>query len=281
MERNEEDGMTSNLAMNLAFGLWLLALLSYAGHYLRPGRAWKACGMAGLWMGWAALSAFLALRWRDAGRPPMSNMYESLQVLNWGLMGVFLMLQGRLKVSGMGFWAAALSLAVLALASLMDRSILPLVPALQSNWLIFHVVVIMLAYASLGLAAMGGGLVLVCFPSAKLLADPLKADKAASLDAFSMRAVNLGFVLLTGGIALGSVWANEAWGSYWSWDPKETWSLITWLFYAVVIHLWRTRGWRGQKLDWLNVVGCALVIFTYFGVNYLLAGMHSYAKSGG
>jgi cytochrome c-type biogenesis protein CcsB len=103
-----------------------------------------------------------------------------------------------------------------------------------------------------------------------------KENSAAALDAFNYRAVTLGFLLLAGGIILGSVWANQAWGSYWSWDPKETWSLVTWLVYAVTLHLWRARGWRGTRFAWLTLVGLAFVIFTYFGVNYLLSGMHSY-----
>ena len=270
--------MTSAHAMNLAFGFWLGALFATMLDYLKPHPAWKRLGQVALWLGWIALTGFLALRWQKAGRPPMSNMYESLQVMNWGLMAVFLFLQGRAKVSGLGFWAVSLSLVILALASLMDKSIQPLVPALQSNWLIYHVVVIMLAYASLGLAALSGALVLVFYSKPSVHNDDLRLEKIASLSAFSVRAVNLGFVLLAGGIALGSVWANEAWGSYWSWDPKETWSLITWFYYAVVIHLWRTRGYRGNRLAWLNVGGAVLVVFTYFGVNYLLAGLHSYAR---
>ena len=81
---------------------------------------------------------------------------------------------------------------------------------------------------------------------------------------------------LTGGILLGSVWANEAWGAYWSWDPKETWSLITWLFYATALHLKRSRGWSGRRFSWMSLIGLGFVLFTYFGVNYLLSGMHSY-----
>ncbi|MBI2915679.1 MAG: cytochrome c biogenesis protein CcsA, partial [Elusimicrobia bacterium] len=91
------------------------------------------------------------------------------------------------------------------------------------------------------------------------------------------RSVVLGFLFLTIGILLGSVWAKTAWGSYWSWDPKETWSLITWFFYAVALHLRKTRNWRNEKFAWLAAAGFAFVLFTYFGVNYLVTGLHSYA----
>jgi cytochrome c-type biogenesis protein CcsB len=100
---------------------------------------------------------------------------------------------------------------------------------------------------------------------------------AVSLDLFNERAMGLGYVLLTAGIVLGAVWANEAWGSYWSWDPKETWSLITWMVYTAAIHLRRTHRWQGRRMAWLSVAGFAFVLFTYFGVNYLMSSMHSYA----
>ena len=85
-------------------------------------------------------------------------------------------------------------------------------------------------------------------------------------------------MLLTAGVLLGAVWANQAWGSYWSWDPKETWSLITWFIYAVALHLWRSRGWRGKLFAWINIAGFLCVLITYFGVNYLMSGLHAYAK---
>ena len=103
------------------------------------------------------------------------------------------------------------------------------------------------------------------------------ADKRRDVDALAYRACLAGFWLLSLGIITGAVWANSAWGSYWSWDPKETWSLITWLYYAVAIHLRRTSGWKEEKFARLMLAGFALVMFTYFGVNYFLPGLHSYA----
>ena len=99
------------------------------------------------------------------------------------------------------------------------------------------------------------------------------------VESFTYRAAALGFLLLTAGIFLGAVWANEAWGSYWSWDPKETWSLITWFVYAIALHLRRSWDWRGQRFSWFSLLGFAFMIFTYVGVNYLVKGLHSYARS--
>jgi cytochrome c-type biogenesis protein CcsB len=147
----------------------------------------------------------------------------------------------------------------------------PLVPALQSNWLTAHVVTCFIGYAAfaVGFAASGayllkGGKGEGLLPSGKVLDD------------VAYRAVAVGFPFLTMGILTGAIWANYAWGTYWSWDPKETWSLITWLVYAAYLHARFTAGWRGQRLAWLSAVGFAAVVFTYWGVNFVLSGLHSY-----
>jgi len=130
----------------------------------------------------------------------------------------------------------------------------------------------MLAYAALALSFLAGTAFLAVY-------DRRAGDeKAAALDRFNERAMGLGYLLLTAGIILGAVWANEAWGSYWSWDPKETWSLITWMVYTAAIHLRRTHGWKGRRMAWFSVAGFAFVLFTYFGVNYLMSSLHSYAR---
>ena len=98
-----------------------------------------------------------------------------------------------------------------------------------------------------------------------------------SLDTLIYKTIAVGFPLLTIGIITGSAWANYAWGAYWSWDPKETWSLITWFVYAIFLHARFTREWRGKRTAILSLIGFGAVIFTYFGVNYVLSGLHSYA----
>ncbi len=260
------------LTANVPFGMYLAALLVFGVSYVVSSASWKKWGEILLGAGWVVQTALMIWRWQVGGRPPMANQYESLLVLSWGVILIYGCLRWSTTISGLGFWVAACSLLILASASLFDHSIQPLMPALQSNWLLYHVIVIMVGYAALALAAVMAGVYLVCYRNANL-----KEEKAKALDALMFRAVTLGFLFLVGGIILGSVWANEAWGSYWSWDPKETWSLITWMYYAVAIHLRRTRGWMGARFAWLVLVGLAFVIFTYFGVNFLLVGLHSYA----
>jgi cytochrome c-type biogenesis protein CcsB len=153
---------------------------------------------------------------------------------------------------------------------------------LQSNWLTSHVITCFLGYAAFTVA-FGCGLLY-------LLKNMEKGDKEkpsgflgklpslVMLDALIYQSIALGFVFLTIGIMTGSIWAHYAWGSYWSWDPKETWSLITWLIYAIMLHARYVRGWRGKRLAVLAIIGFACVLFTYLGVNYL-PGLHSYLQS--
>jgi cytochrome c-type biogenesis protein CcsB len=154
------------------------------------------------------------------------------------------------------------------------------VPALKSNWLIAHVLTCFFGYAAFGLAFGLSVMYLL-----KKREQPGGSNvfiriipESSILDDMSYQMVVIGFLLLTLGIITGSVWAHSAWGSYWSWDPKETWSLITWLVYAALLHSRMVRGWKGNKLALLSIIGFSCVLFTYFGVNYL-AGLHSYAKS--
>ncbi len=252
-----------NLLVNLAFGLSLLSLLAAAGEYVfrrrvlwRPER-WLAAS-------WAALTAALALLWALLGRPPLSNQYESLLTLLWFLFPFafyFRRRSGRAEIVPAAAAAAAL---LFGAAALLDRTARPLMPALRSDWLIFHVLSSMAAYAAFALAAAVSAWGL------------LRGSALPQLEEFLLRLTRAGFAFLTLGIATGSVWAETAWGSWWSWDPKETWSLLTWLAYAAAIHL-RRRGVSGKKFAIILLACFALVLFTYFGVNFLLAGLHSYA----
>jgi cytochrome c-type biogenesis protein CcsB len=161
-----------------------------------------------------------------------------------------------------------------------SSKIMPLIPALKSNWLITHVITCFLGYAAFGLSF--GFSLMYLFKGNESGNDSNSFVRlipdGGILDELNYQMVVIGFLMLTLGIITGSVWAHSAWGSYWSWDPKETWSLITWLVYAAVIHSRLVRGWKGRKIVILCIVGFACVLFTYFGVNYL-AGLHSYATT--
>jgi cytochrome c-type biogenesis protein CcsB len=230
----------------------------------------------------------IALRWVESyqlgiGHAPLSNLYESLIFFAWTIVLLYLVVEWKTKNRTLGAFATPLAFLAMAYASYspgISSGIQPLVPALKSNWLIAHVITCFFGYAAFGLAF---GLSLMFL--LKKLDLPKRKNfflriipELSLLDELTYQMTVIGFLLLTLGIITGSVWAHSAWGSYWSWDPKETWSLITWLVYAALLHSRMVRGWRGNKLATMSIIGFCCVLFTYFGVNYL-AGLHSYAQS--
>ncbi|MCP4111022.1 MAG: c-type cytochrome biogenesis protein CcsB [Desulfobacteraceae bacterium] len=232
-------------------------------------------------------TAGIAMRWVESyklgiGHAPLSNMYESLVFFSWTIGVIYLIIEYRYKYIIIGAFATPIAFLAMAYASMskdVNTLIQPLVPALKSNWLIAHVFTCFLGYAGFAIAfaislmylfkkkdVAGKSSLISRFPSSDIL------------DELTHQTVMFGFLFLTVGIITGAVWANSAWGSYWSWDPKETWSLITWLIYAAMLHFRLMKGWRGARLAYISIIGFMSVLFTYFGVNYLLSGLHSYAK---
>jgi len=203
---------------------------------------------------------------------PLSNFYESLVFFSWCVACLALIFLHRYAEGFLGVVGGLLAALVLAYASLgVDSRIKPLMPALKSNWLLVHVITCFFGYAAFGLAF--GAAILYLFKS---FTDRSPATHQALLDRLLYRAAVIGFIFLTLGILTGAVWAETAWGRYWSWDPKETASLITWLIYAALLHARLVQGWQGRPIAWLAVAGFGAVLFTYLGVSFLLPGLHSY-----
>ena len=175
---------------------------------------------------------------------------------------------------------AFLAMAYASFSHSVDSKIQPLLPALKSNWLIAHVVTCFFGYAAFAISC---GLSVLYLLRAGRTDNPHPKGVATimpnvrQLDEFNYQMILFGFLWLSLGIITGSIWANSAWGTYWSWDPKETWSLITWFMYAALLHSRNMQGWRGSRVAWLSLIGFGCVLFTYFGVNFLLSGLHSYA----
>ena len=159
-----------------------------------------------------------------------------------------------------------------------DATIKPLMPALQSNWLAFHVITCFFGYAAFAVSFGISLLFLIQHRWERISGGIGLLPNTKKLDEINYRAIVIGFPMLTVGIITGAAWANYAWGNYWSWDPKETWSLITWLIYAAFLHARVTRDWRGRRMAILSLIGFMAVLFTYFGVSYILSGLHSYAS---
>jgi cytochrome c-type biogenesis protein CcsB len=220
------------------------------------------------------------------GHAPFSNLYESLIFFAWTIAFIYLWIEFKTGLKTIGAFTlpfAFLSMAYASFSPDMNTRIQPLLPALKSNWLIAHVVTCFLGYAAFAVSC---GLAFMYLLRGK---NTEKAGSVAGsagflpeqtvLDDLVYQTVIVGFLLLTVGIATGSIWAHSAWGTYWSWDPKETWSLITWLVYATLLHARMMKGWHGKRIAWFSIIGFACVLFTYFGVNFILSGLHSYGSA--
>jgi cytochrome c-type biogenesis protein CcsB len=226
------------------------------------------------------------LRWHESyrigyGHIPLSNLYESLVFFALTIAVISVFIEWKYKNYIINAFAIPMAFLCMAYASLSpsmegQAMIQPLIPALKSNWLTTHVVTCFLGYA--GFATAFGTSVLYLlktgFATIRIFS---RLPEEGMLDEMTQQTIMFGFLFLTIGIITGSVWANSAWGSYWSWDPKETWSLITWLVYAILLHLRFMKGWDGKRIAIVSLIGFVAVMFTYFGVNYL-PGLHSYAK---
>jgi cytochrome c-type biogenesis protein CcsB len=292
---------------NISFGVLLLTMLVYWVGIAFPNLPLKTLGTAGMLVANLCMAALLAARWIAAGYFPLSNLYESLFFLAWGITTIHLIAEKMSQSRLVGAATAPVAMGITAFAALtlpdeMQNSA-PLVPALKSNWLMMHVSVMMLSYATLMVGAVMaitflivtagqqvelqgnslgiGGYRLSSSPDLGTTAttvtlSPQRLSLAQTLDNISYRIIGLGFPLLTIGIIAGGVWANEAWGSYWSWDPKETWALITWLFFAAYLHSRITKGWQGRRPAILAASGFVVIWICYLGVNILGKGLHSY-----
>ncbi len=253
-----------------------------------------------------SLTSQLILRWWQSGHFPISNLYESLCFLTWGFTLTQLLIERVLANSLIQATLTPISLITIAFASFVLpeelRVASPLVPALKSSWLVMHVSVIMCSYAALILGSllslavfftsdsgplqirnnsMGVGALRDNFFKETLIDDsntlsPIAFSKSEQIDSLSYRTISFGFLLLTFGLISGAVWANEAWGSWWSWDPKETWAFISWLVYASYLHTRLSRGWQGRRPAIIAILGLFIIIICYLGVNLLGIGLHSY-----
>ncbi|MBR5474570.1 MAG: c-type cytochrome biogenesis protein CcsB, partial [Lachnospiraceae bacterium] len=210
-----------------------------------------------------------------AGRIPLSNQFEFANAFAWGITFAFLVANQRWNMRGLGSFVTPLVFLIIGYAAMQSREIKALVPALQSNWLTFHVFTAVWSYGAFGVAC-GIAMLYLCYDR---LSQRRKGalPKVEQLDQMIYRTITFGFLFLTIVILTGAIWAKQAWGYYWSWDPKETWALITWFIYAIYLHIRISKGWNGKKVAVFAVIGFVCVIFTFIGVNLLIPGLHSYA----
>jgi len=257
-----------------------LSFLLFMFYYLTKREGVVIAGDIVAGLGAAAHLVALVIRWivsyrvLEDGHIPLTNFYESLIVFSLLLTLAYLVFRLKTKYLFLGAFMMPLPLLALAYASLapeVERGIRPLIPALQSNWLTVHVLTCFFSYAAFAFSFVVAILYLWRKNREKSILPPIK-----TLDELIYRGILVGMPLLTIGIITGSAWAHYAWGSYWSWDPKETWSLITWIVYALFLHTRLMAGWRGTRTAVLSVIGFIAVLFTFFGVNFVISGLHTY-----
>ena len=294
-----------DLVTGLGFGAFVLLLLAMPIAFWSVSAAQRT-GVVQLLVAVAnlLLTTQLVLRWWESGHFPISNLYESLCFLAWACTLTQLLVERTWPSPIVAASATPMGLGCIAFASfaLPDQlqTSAPLVPALRSSWLVMHVSEIMVSYAAL---LVGSLLSLAVLFTDRGEALELRSSSIGSggyrkavatteggviqlqsvqfstneqLDSLSYRTITVGFLMLTVGIVSGAVWANEAWGSYWSWDPKETWALICWLVYAAYLHTRLSRGWQGRRPALVAVSGLVVIAVCYIGVNLLGIGLHSY-----
>lgn len=220
-------------------------------------------------------AALIAGRWIAAGAPPFKSLFESLVFFSFTSAAVYLVMERLHGTRVFGALAGLLSLGCLAYGvASWDAEIVRLPPSLQSAWFVPHVALYFVGYGAMAFATAAGALHLLSLRSRSVARlARAKAGTALSgaidLEQVTVDAIRFGFVLLTAGLLVGSVWAKSAWGDYWGWDPKESWSLVTWLVYGAYLHLRRVKGWRGERASWLAIAGFAVVLFTYLGTGLL------------
>ena len=267
------------LLFNSTLVIYAAATVLYLSYLIKPRP------MLGRICHWTISAGFLIHcgftinRYLEAGHTPITNLHESLSFFSLSVVGIFILCERRYRVFILGSFVTPLALLILATSAAFSSTIPPLNPALKSKWLLVHTSMAFLGYAAFAISF--GVSIMYLIQShflKKRRLGPMfqKLPPLDMLDEISYRCLTFGFPLLTFAIISGAIWAETAWGTYWSWDPKETWSLITWFIYAALLHGRLTTGWRGRKAAMLSIFGFLIMLFTFLGVNLLLPGLHSY-----
>lgn len=269
------------LVDNVGYFAFSLAIMATTAVILNTWlkKNWLQKATIALTSGSAALMLVqLIIRTSQTGRLPVNSVYEFLLLFSFVLLAFSVFWLIKIKLNVVASFILAVATVLLGVSFALSDAAAPLMPALQSRWRVIHVLTAIIAYAAFavefGLAIFYVITIPRKVPANKL--SPEKAERAAFLEKLMFNSVVVGFIFLTLLIVTGSIWAEDAWGAWWSWDPKETWALITWIIYAVYMHLYSKPAWRGHKGCYLSIIGFACVLFTLLGVSFLMGGLHSY-----
>ncbi len=277
----EYNNMLNIYFIQLASLLYLLGTLSYLFYIVLLKDFLSRLAAMMVTFGFASHTLGILTRLLEAGYTPVTNLHESLSFFAWMIIGILLIANLKYKIKVLGAFLSSIALILMLFALTLPKEILPLHPVLRSFWHPFHVTFAFLGNSIFTLAFCCGVVYLIQehqLKSKKMGALAKRLPSLKVLDDLNYQALKFGFPLLSLGIITGAVWAEYAWGRYWGWDPKETWSLITWFLYAAMLHQRLTVGWRGRKAAIMAIVGFLAVLFTFLGVNLLLPGLHTYSN---
>ncbi|MBI5118186.1 c-type cytochrome biogenesis protein CcsB [Candidatus Poribacteria bacterium] len=274
-------------AVWLTIALYLGSLLLYLAWFFTPSHKIGRVASKLLLAGTLLLSGIIILRTIEGRRPPYQTLYESLLWFAWSAAITYLVVERRFdRIFSAGFPVTAIAVAACLYAVLgRDPAIEPLFPALQSDWFIWHVVIAFASYAVFVVSfsiELSHVVLTGVLPPGALAKYGMDAEGAARFHRAAHQLVLFGFPLLTFGIVSGAAWAEQAWGRYWSWDPKETWSLITWTAYVLYLHAMTMAKWRGSRASALNILGFVCMVMTFLGVSWIakllgIPSLHAYS----
>ncbi len=264
------------LALTCYFAVTIIAVIEL----FRETKESSSLMLIVTWAGFLLHSANIIYRYVVAGHLPITSMHEATSFFAWCIVLIFFFLQYRYRIGIIGSFILPLVFILMLLSSVLPRGMQPLSPVLKSYWLGIHAFLAFLGNAAFAVA-FGVGIMYLLqehYLKSKHTHGLFKRLPSVQvLDEINYKLITLGFPLLTLAIISGALWAESAWGSYWRWDPKETWSLITWFVYALILHVRLTAGWRGKRAAILSIIGFIIVLFTFFGVNFALKSLHSFS----
>jgi cytochrome c-type biogenesis protein CcsB len=261
--------------------LYLVGTLAYLGYILFLKEHLSRLATILVSIGFASHTLALIARYVEAGHTPVTNLYESLSFFAWMIIGILLIVHLKYHIKVLGAFLSPIAVILMLFALALPKEIIPLAPVLRSLWHPFHVFFAFLGNAIFALAFCCGVMYLLQehqLKSKKLGALTQRLPSLMVLDDLNYQSLKFGFPLLTLGIITGAIWAEYAWGRYWGWDPKETWSLITWFLYAALLHQRLTVGWRGRKAAIMAIAGFLATLVTFLGVSLVLPGLHRYSN---
>ena len=257
--------------------LYLLSTAGYFAYFFLQKNFLHKAGYYLLLIGFLCHCLVLGYGFVKSGHIPVHNLNETLSIAGWAVAGVFIVFQYRYNLKILGIYAAPLAAVIMIVASSLPKGAAQVQNIFNSFWLVFHIIAIFIGEASFALACGVGLLYLVQEHGIKTKKHGFFFKRLPSLellDNTGYACIVVGFTMLSIGLITGFVYAKSVWGRFWGWDPKEVWSVITWLLYAAMLHKRLTVGWRGRRAAIMAIIGFAVVLFTFFGVNFLLSGHH-------